>query len=347
MKTSAGKFPISRLALVAAMISTALLLLTAASAQGEAAGDGLAPLAAVTESSDDAAPTEQEPAPAPAPAPPAEVTDTPVETQELEGPIESAGAAVESVAAAPSQAAAASEPVREAAAEAVHAATGAVSSAATTGAATTVVTATGDDASKLLGEVGQVTAKAAVTIDDQARQLSGLPLPEGGSAKKVADVTGVTGFGDPPQTERLPQPAGTSPSGVLASPGESPLAVSPAVRGKTPSVNSGGEAVAASSRGFAGAQLTWLGALESLGIQPTPGSGATGTRSNDPAPPDGPPPAPGPSGTAAGSTGSFFVPLAALLALLALVAPAVLRRLGEVPAFRPPTPFVCALERPG
>ena len=52
-------------------------------------------------------------------------------------------------------------------------------------------------------------------------------------------------------------------------------------------------------------------------------------------------------GAVPGSGGSIFVPLAALLALLALVAPASFRRLGEVPAFRPPTPFVCALERPG
>jgi len=59
-------------------------------------------------------------------------------------------------------------------------------------------------------------------------------------------------------------------------------------------------------------------------------------------------PAPVPSGAAAGSTGSFFVPFAALLlALLALAASAILRRLGEVPDFRPPIPFVCALERPG
>jgi hypothetical protein len=52
-------------------------------------------------------------------------------------------------------------------------------------------------------------------------------------------------------------------------------------------------------------------------------------------------------GAAPGSGGSFFVPLAALLALLALVAPATFRRLGAVPEFRPPIPFVCALERPG
>jgi hypothetical protein len=72
------------------------------------------------------------------------------------------------------------------------------------------------------------------------------------------------------------------------------------------------------------------------------------SRPESPAPLDVPLPAPGsPGAIAPGSGGPIFVPLAALLALLALVAPAILRRLGEVPGFPPPTPFVCALERPG
>jgi len=54
-----------------------------------------------------------------------------------------------------------------------------------------------------------------------------------------------------------------------------------------------------------------------------------------------------PSMAASGSGGSIFVPIAPLLALLALAAPAILRRLREVPDFAAPTPFVCALERPG
>ena len=52
-------------------------------------------------------------------------------------------------------------------------------------------------------------------------------------------------------------------------------------------------------------------------------------------------------GAGAGSSGSFFVPLAALLALLALAAPASFRRRREAPGFLAPVPFVCALERPG
>jgi hypothetical protein len=59
------------------------------------------------------------------------------------------------------------------------------------------------------------------------------------------------------------------------------------------------------------------------------------------------PESPGSAAPGLGSSGSFFVPIAALLALLALVAPATFRRLREVPNLPAPTPFVCALERPG
>jgi hypothetical protein len=50
---------------------------------------------------------------------------------------------------------------------------------------------------------------------------------------------------------------------------------------------------------------------------------------------------------ASGLGGSSFVPIVALLALLALVAPTIFRRLREMPDLLAPIPFVCALERPG
>lgn len=59
-----------------------------------------------------------------------------------------------------------------------------------------------------------------------------------------------------------------------------------------------------------------------------------------------PPPA-SPQAAASGLGSSSFVPIAALLALLALAAPAIHRRLRGMPAFAAPAPFVCALERPG
>ena len=56
---------------------------------------------------------------------------------------------------------------------------------------------------------------------------------------------------------------------------------------------------------------------------------------------------PGTSSSGGGIGGSFFIPLAALMALVALSAPATKRRLREAAALPAPTPFVCALERPG
>jgi MYXO-CTERM domain-containing protein len=50
---------------------------------------------------------------------------------------------------------------------------------------------------------------------------------------------------------------------------------------------------------------------------------------------------------APGSAPSSFIPIVALLALLALAAPAIRRRPREGPVCSPPAPFVCALERPG
>ena len=72
----------------------------------------------------------------------------------------------------------------------------------------------------------------------------------------------------------------------------------------------------------------------------TPGNGPEDS-------PSTPLPAPGPAFSTGGVGGWFFVPLAALMALVGLSAPAILRRLRESAALPSPTPFVCALERPG
>jgi hypothetical protein len=50
---------------------------------------------------------------------------------------------------------------------------------------------------------------------------------------------------------------------------------------------------------------------------------------------------------ASGLGGSSFVPIAAVLALLALAAPAIFRRAQELADLAAPAPFACALERPG
>jgi hypothetical protein len=106
---------------------------------------------------------------------------------------------------------------------------------------------------------------------------------------------------------------------------------------------------------FAGHDLT---ELSGTAIDPAGLGGAESTRGgarpdtiserpNERTPLDAPPPLPGAPGTADGSSGSTFVPFVALLVLLALAVPAIQRRLGEAADFRAPTPFVCALERPG
>lgn len=129
-----------------------------------------------------------------------------------------------------------------------------------------------------------------------------------------------------------------------------PLPVPGASQPQLPAGFGGVEAVATRS----GALSQTGGRAESLPPLPLGNSGAlfsttSHDRSGSPNPVWVPPLAPNLPGApiASGSGGSFFAPIAALLALLALVAPAVLRRLGEVPDCRPPTPFVCALERPG
>jgi hypothetical protein len=91
-----------------------------------------------------------------------------------------------------------------------------------------------------------------------------------------------------------------------------------------------------------------MGLSPSIAAAETAYAGPSDERSGNPARPDLPPPVPQSPATAVGSSGgSSFVPVVALLALLALVAPTARRRLGEVADFRAPTPFVCALERPG
>jgi len=75
-----------------------------------------------------------------------------------------------------------------------------------------------------------------------------------------------------------------------------------------------------------------------------------GQQSRNFTPPNGNGPIPLPDAPqvgVSGSAASSFVPIAALLALLALAVPAIRRRPWEVPAFSAPAPFVCALERPG
>jgi hypothetical protein len=78
------------------------------------------------------------------------------------------------------------------------------------------------------------------------------------------------------------------------------------------------------------------------------GSGAPGEDGREPSlPPIFPLVAPGPTTAPGGLSGSDFIPLVGLMALVALSAPTFRRRSGVTSAFWPPTPFLCAFERPG
>jgi hypothetical protein len=75
-------------------------------------------------------------------------------------------------------------------------------------------------------------------------------------------------------------------------------------------------------------------------LRPTPGSPGEGPLPYQRPPSEAP-------AVGSGFGGSIFIPLVALLALLALAPPASLRRRRSVPDCQAPTPFVCALECPG
>lgn len=77
------------------------------------------------------------------------------------------------------------------------------------------------------------------------------------------------------------------------------------------------------------------------------GSRAPGEDGREPSLPPTPLSAPGPTTAPGGLGGSDFIPLVGLMALVALSAPTFRRRSGVTSAFWPPTPFLCAFERPG
>ncbi|HEX6752742.1 MAG TPA: hypothetical protein VF093_04055 [Solirubrobacterales bacterium] len=331
MTVSTRKSSVNRLLLVATTIS-AIFLLAAACAQGEAIDDAVAPVASETE---EAISTGEAPVPA-GPEAPAEISEPDESaTEVVGGMVEVASTTIESNPGT-STASAASKTVREATSEAVG--------------------ATSETVRRAADAVGQVATETTTAVDNPAQHLSGL------SEEVGTKVAAVAGHGDPARPSKLMRPAGTPSSGMLSSSGESPAPESPASVdtaphthgavqpvGALPRVPIGGmSSSSAQYRGYSSAEPQWPRGLAGLnGIRSTPMSGDIGVRSNDPAPLDGPVPSPGSSGAGAGSTGSSFIPLAALLALLALAVSAALRRFGEAPDFRPPTPFVCALERPG
>lgn len=219
------------------------------------------------------------------------------------------------------------------------------------------------------GVVGSATAtaKAAVRTLDRARPIEGVRALANDQLQKVGGTLrdGLDRFA--PAISRIPSLAagGVDPNGEASPPHPSPL---PSVESPPSTVGPRLEQVVPLDGGLpqppaapAATALLRLLTPDASGAQgrpaPFPAAGPIGVppdRPGQPAETGSPPSDPGPTPLpdlpqviASGASSSFVPPIAALLALLALAAPAILRRLGEAPDFRAPAPFVCALERPG
>ncbi len=203
------------------------------------------------------------------------------------------------------------------------------------------------------------SAQASLAADSLLQKAAGPLLEVTTLAQGALDSIGSIGSTAgkallPSAGSLLPEPREVSVDGPLGSPLPPPVSFIPSPLSgasplQRPTEFRGIEGIATRS-----GALSQSGGRAGISLSPAFGSNGglattTSDRSGSPNPVWVPLPAPNLPGApiASGSGGSSFAPIAALLALLALVAPAVLRRLGEVPDFRPLTPFACALERPG
>lgn len=372
--------------LIAVFVSATLALLVVASAASAGATGGLdptspatnsaAPVEQVAETAANTDPVEQ----AEAPAPSAETQ--PVETPKAASVPDSTRANVTSVADEPVAAARSNPSVSTRPVDAARSTKAIVDSVSTR---TTSVAAakSGPEAPIASAVKHPVAAVDEGTRQSFGATVEGIRQDLPGT---VANVRQDVAEEISALSDRLPRgPAGTSLSSLLNTANPASAAVMPPSAGPPQTgMNSSRDGALSflgplqaslfsswnpiASGGYTNEQLTLsgFGSVEKLG--PTshrPGTlgkissiatGGAGTGINA-ATPDSRGPAPldiplpsspkSPEAIAPGSGDAFFVPFAALLALLALVAPVSMRRLREAPDFRAPTPFVCALERPG
>jgi hypothetical protein len=219
----------------------------------------------------------------------------------------------------------------------------------------------------LFDRVEESPLSTAVTAVDRIRETRGsaqileLLEPVTESVRALSDSPRSAQVDDLLLTEALPTTGSTSPTatGVRVLSPPSNLSGGPqhfagaalAAEGAettivAPSFLSGSGGGELSRLSLAGDQWR-AGLLSPLAVTNDGHLGGDARRSENRTPVEAPVPAPGSTEAATGLSGSTFIPLVALLALLALAAPATGRRLREAPQFRAPTPFVCALERPG
>lgn len=195
-----------------------------------------------------------------------------------------------------------------------------------------------DDAGSALTETTEGIVAMSGLGAQVERLLGTLPAPVATDFHGFADPLTT---GAPPSLEATPSPTeqGILGAQLQASGGD---AIPPVIRALAPQGSPTGPSPSPSPS---------LKGLPSFGVASPSGRGQGDTESTAPAErPSGPSPLEAPSspaGSSEGQAGTSFIPLVALLALLALAALATRRRLGRGADFRPPVPFVCALERPG
>lgn len=330
----------------ASLLAIVALLFAAATAEGETIDGAATPAPASAPEAQ--APTEEAQADPVSlaeeaqvdPASAAPVAEEPGETQEASSAPEPVAAAVEGGSAKSSSEPPASEPVHAALPSQPHMAK-AVESVRHASSAVAVPIAAAADRLP-----GVSTGPARKLVDNAARQAhdaAGGPLLDlvsmaMGSLLSLNPLSPEVGSPYATLNPSIPpvQPGSFSPRGALGG----PLPQGVAAPGGEGTVGAASQALKRSDE----QRMTPLPAVGSYASSARAGA----DRGAGAAPSDVPLPTPGSPGAAApDSGGPPFNPIAPLLALLALVTPAALRRLGRVPDFRPPTPFVCALERPG
>ncbi len=197
-----------------------------------------------------------------------------------------------------------------------------------------------------LGKAGHAPRTPAVDL-----------VVEGGAAHVIAALDHGSGLGT---AALLPTQPATAPAAPPLGPPDSGLPPVASVLSHWPSRAPIGPAAAPwqgllGVSGMSGTQLPSVpdvaGFLLATAGAGAPAGAVLGSPRNQIPTQDAPAPAPSPAPSPAAVPGAggitFFVPVAALIALLALSAPATRRRFRRAGFLQPSVPFVCALERPG
>lgn len=271
---------------------------------------------------------------------PAAVASSPVAKTPAQVAASPAAALVDSVAGAASSAdPAGSEPLATVAPSSGHRPLGRLVDNVRRGSATAVESARQGAVGAIAPVTARLPADPAFVVADLLDPIGSVPaetlLPAGGPLPAAGQPAIVV----PPSIPAQSQAGLFSLLGVIASDGE-PKVENPTLA-EFRKVASAGRTADRPSDGREASALVMPGSEAGFSARINHFGGS-------PAPLDIPLPAPqSPKAVAPPGSGDSFFPTVALLALLALVAPAIPRRLAEGPGFRPPTPFVCALERPG